>query len=517
MKPTWLLLGAAIAGVVLGLVGLLGSQAQPVTPIRFYVDPDWTGQQIGAPETPWVRLTEAAWDTINAALADSAVTVYFSAREADVDANETTTSPLSILRADQSEHRLTLDGMSQYNTDDQHPSWSEYDGDSRFHISADYPIGSGQGTKRSHVTIRGFDVVAGTGGRGGQGIYYWGGDHVVIEECRITKHPDVAHGPGIIFGYAWQADGTPENGGCTDLLIRNNVVHNTYGEGIYIGGSHNVDRPAHRNVTVEGNTIYDVAVYGGEGDAIDIKDGSSNVVIRGNTLYMTEPGAARDGIAMSSGGLIEANFIYHFGRAGITLSTYWNAHPCRDGTVVRNNIILHTGGNPQYSWDHGIIVAGSDDGDQYTNIGIHNNTVYGVQADPGGSGSGLAIRRQAVGARVINNIVYGSAGLDFDAENGCLEQHDHNLYFTPGDGAVIARYGRESFTAGQLPQLEPHSLAEDPLFVSMEPPYSPDHFRLRPASPAIGAGVALDTFTTDFYGAERGGVWDIGAVQSYTP
>jgi hypothetical protein len=514
MKRYLVLAGVVVLCAVLSMGGSLRSQGDSAPATRFYVDPDWAGEETGAPETPWVRLTEAAWDRINGTLAHNDVTIHFSAREADADTNETTTSPLSILRTDQSEHRLTLDGMSQYNTDDGRPSWSEYTGDSRFHIAADYPIGSNKGTKRSYVTVRGFDVVAGTGGRGGQGIHYWGGDHVVIEHCRITKHPDVAHGPGIIFGYAWQADGTPENGGCTDLVIRNNVVHNTYGEGIYIGGSHDVDRPAHRNVTIEGNTVYDVAVYGGEGDAIDIKDGSSNVVIRGNTLYMTEPGASRDGIAMSGGGIIEGNFIYHFGRAGITLGTYWNAHACRDGTVIRNNIIVHTGGNPQYSWDYGIIVAGSDDGDQYTNMGIYNNTICGVQTDREGGGSGLSIQRQAVGARVLNNIVYSSAGLDFDAEDGCLAEHDHNLYYTPGDGAVVARYGRARLTAAQLQEFEPNSLAEDPLFVSPQPPYSPDGFRLQAASPVIGAGVPIDLFTTDFFGVERGPVWDMGAVQT---
>ncbi len=514
MSPRPAVCTVVVLFAVLSLAGFLYGQDDPAPATRFYVDPDWTGKQTGAPETPWVRLTEAAWDSINKALAGSDVTVYFSAREADSDANEATTSPISILRTDQSTRRLTLDGMSQYNSDDADPSWKEYAGESRFHIATDYPIGSSKGTRRSYVTIRGFGVVAGTGGKGGQGIHYWGGDHVVIEHCRITKHPNVAHGPGIIFGYAWKADGTPENGGCTDLVIRNNVVHDVYGEGIYIGGSHNVDRPAHSNVTIEGNTVYDVAVYGGEGDAIDIKDGSSNVVIRGNTLYMTTPAAGRDGIAMSSGGTIEGNFIYNFGRDGISLGTYWNAHPCRDGTVVRNNIVVHTGGNPEYSWDYGIIVSGSDDrGDQYTNTGIYNNTVCGVQGDARGAGIGLAVRRQATRARVLNNIVYSSADRDFDAEEGCLAEHDHNLYYTPGDGRVVARYGRERFTAAELPGFEANSLSLDPLFVRVEPPYSPEHFGLQAASPAIGAGVPIESFTADFLGAVRGAAWDMGAVE----
>ena len=480
----------------------------------FYVDPDWLGERTGEARTPWTTLDRAAWRALDEALAGGPVAVYFSAREAGTDVNETTTAALSILRTHTSAHRLTLDGMSRYNTNDENPSWADYHGDSRFQITHDYPITTAtRSAKRNCVTIRGFSAIAGAGGRGGQGIYYWGGDHVVIEHCEVTHHAKVAHGPGILFGYAWKGDGSPDNGGCTDVAIRHNAIHGVYGEGIYVGGSHDVDRPAHSDVVIEGNTVYDVAISGGEGDAIDVKDGSTNVIVRGNTLYMTTPGAGRDGIAFSSGGIIEGNFIYNFGRSGISLSTFWNAHPVREGTVVRSNIVVNTGGNPQYSWDYGIIVSGSPDGDQYTNVGIYNNTICGVRTDRAGGGTGLEVRRHATGARVRNNLVYDSAGVDFNAGEGCLAAHDHNLYYSPGDGAIVARYGGEAHAAPRLQAFEPHSIAAEPQFVRIDAPYRPGNLRLRATSPAIGAGVAIADFGVDFFGVRRGAVWGIGAAE----
>lgn len=491
-----------------------GQPANGPATVTFYVDPDWENNATGAARSPWPRLDEAAWRTINRRLAVANVTVFLSAREAEEDEDERTTSSISVLRTDKSEHRLILDGMSKYNAGDQAPDWREYRGTSRHHITHDYPINSAtRSEKRSHVTIRGFKLVAGATGRGGQGIAWWGGDHVVIEHCEITKHEKVAHGPGIILNYAWNKDGSAENGGCTDITIRNNVVHAVYGEGIYIGGSHDADKPAHRNITIENNVIYDVAVHGGEGDAIDVKDGSTNVVIRGNTCYMTEAGAGRDGIVCASNCLIEGNFVYNFGRAGISLGTYWNAHRVRAGSVVRNNVVVNTGGNPKYSWDHGIIVSGSEDGDNYTGLGVYNNTICSVRGDREQSGVGLAISRSAKGARVVNNLVCNSAFIEFAAEEGCLDTCEHNLFFSPRADAVLVRHGRRNYTAANLTDLDPRSLGVDPLLISIEPPYAVENFRLREGSPANGAGVKLGSFELDISGKPRGDQWAIGAAQ----
>jgi len=485
----------------------------PSTRMACYVDPDWHGEAKGVADAPWTHLDRPAWRAINEELAVRDVTVYFSAREAAEDTDERTTRSVQILRTDTSAHRLALDGMSLYNANDEAPVWQANTGKRKLHITAPYPINSAtRSVKRSYVTVRGFKTLSGAKGRGGQGVAYWGGDHVVIEHCEVTHHPNVAHGPGIIFNYAWNADGSPRNGGCTGLSIRHNIVHGVYGEGIYVGGSHDVDKPAHRNVTIESNVVYDVAVYGGEGDAIDVKDGSTNVVIRGNTCYMTKPGAGRDGIVCGSNCVIEGNLIYHFGRAGISLGTYWNAHRVRDGSVVRNNIIVRTGGNPKYSWDYGIIVSGSKDGDNWTNMSLLNNTVFGVRSDRDAGGVGIEIRRFAKGAKVLNNIVSGCAGYALSAEAENLTDHCHNLYHSPRPDALLVRCDRRRFSAGTLAQFEPGSLSADPQFVSTEPSYTPANFSPRPGSPVVGAGAWSAGVTTDFFGRPRREPWDLGAV-----
>ena len=68
------------------------------------------------------------WQAINAALVKGPVTVYFSARQADLDQPQQIREFVECRRSDTGTHRLTLDGMSKYNTDDQQPAWSDYSG-----------------------------------------------------------------------------------------------------------------------------------------------------------------------------------------------------------------------------------------------------------------------------------------------------------------------------------------------------------------------------------------------------
>ena len=92
----------------------------------FYVDPDYAGGGDGTASRPWSALasspTGPEWSAVNQALADGPVIIYFSAREAGVEASEETTSEVNVLRTDKSTHRLTLDGVSQYNTNHEQPS-----------------------------------------------------------------------------------------------------------------------------------------------------------------------------------------------------------------------------------------------------------------------------------------------------------------------------------------------------------------------------------------------------------
>ena len=490
------------------LVLCVGAASQAADAAQaFYVDPDSARAGDGSAARPWACLRAAQWAAINQALSAGNVNVYFSARQADADADQATEAAINpIARTDTTTHRLTLDGMSKYNTHDAAPSWADYRGRSRFRIRARYPIGTGK-AKRNHVTVRGFRLIP----TFGQGIAYWGGDHVVLEHCEVRAE-DPTHGPGIHFGYAAQKPPKRGNGGCTDLTIRHNTVHHVFGEGIYIGGVQGQNLPGHDRVTLEYNTVHDVAVYGGEGDAIDIKDGNRHVVVRGNTLYMTRPGTSRDGIVVGGAALIERNFVYHFGRAGISLGTYWNAYANRVGAVIRNNVIVHCGGNPRYPWDYGLILSGSKTGDQFTNARIYHNTIGLIRTDRAGGSIGIEISPFARNAAVGNNLIFECAGAALRAGEGSLGRHDHTLFFS-SQPAVLVLHGRDRYIAADLHRFEAHSLSVDPRLVRTAAPFTARNFAPAPGSPAIDAGSAIVSVEEDLVGKRRpqGKGWDIGA------
>src|SRR5262249_32247828 len=131
----------------------------------FYVDPTYTGStQNGSASAPWKSLLSSdsdyttKWSTITTALASNDVIIYFSARQAGSDTVEQIVPPnggsLFVNRGCRSgtfncasgdttgAHRLTLDGMSMYNTNDATPSWASYAGTNKFKINCSNVCGS---------------------------------------------------------------------------------------------------------------------------------------------------------------------------------------------------------------------------------------------------------------------------------------------------------------------------------------------------------------------------------------
>ncbi len=289
--------------------------------------------------------------------------------------------------------------MSRYNADDRRPRWSQYDGSSRREIRSAYPISAYlPGTYQDHVTIRGFKAVAGVGGRGGQALAYWGGSHVLIENCEFMHDPAVKHGACVQFNYAWTEHGVRDNGGCSDITIRNNVIHDTFGEGIHIGGSGNTIDPstgkvclAHSHVVIDGNHICNTGIHGGEGDCIDLKDGLSNVIVRNNICHHTRGGTAT-GIWSFSPFTAEGNVVYSAAGHGVTFGTYWGSGV--SGVVIRRNLVFNNG-------KAGIEMS-SDAGKPVTSTLIEYNTVYGNR----GAGLSVGVNRDGsiTGLQVRNNI-----------------------------------------------------------------------------------------------------------------
>ena len=152
-------LGALVLVLVLGLATPAGALT------TYYVAPNSTTSHTGAAATPWTDLN-SAWGTINATLATDDVTVYFTARKATSDVNEMQAFGIDLNRTDGSTHRLTLDGMSFYNTSNSSPSWVAYSGASRFQVNSasgaaisSNNFGSGAQPQRNFITFRGFKVM----------------------------------------------------------------------------------------------------------------------------------------------------------------------------------------------------------------------------------------------------------------------------------------------------------------------------------------------------------------------
>jgi hypothetical protein len=469
----------------------------------YYVDPDVAGGGDGSAGSPWQSLAQGI-STVNTALASDNVTVYFSAREEGSDTNQTTTTNINSARTDASTNRLTLDGMSKWNTSDSSPSWSDYSGDSKYQITHNYPINIPGNTKRNYTTIRGFRCIS----TEGQAIYYWGGDHIIIEYNHCTfVTPTI--GPGIGFEYAIFGGRTCP-GSCEDITIRYNTIEACYGEGMYVGGVENqAGETGHDTILIEGNVISNPGTYGGEADCLDVKDGNTNITIRGNTCFNTTPGDGGDGIGFYGNALIEDNLVYNCGRVGINGIVFWNlALGYRNGGTIRNNIIVNCGGNPGYSWEYGIHLEGNDINDeQWQNVDIYNNTIANMNGD------GIDVDSQCSNINIHNNIIYESSGTSMVIGSGALGTHDNNIFYQSG-GGTLANYGGTTYTAGTLTNFEANSLSSDPQLIApaTTPPVD-TNFKIPTGSPAKDAGAAIGAGITDYWGVSRpqNGTWDIGA------
>jgi hypothetical protein len=465
----------------------------------FYVDPNYAGEGDGTAGKPWRALvsspTGPEWSVINQALAKGPVIVYFSARKAREDIPEETTSEVNVLRTDKSTHRLTLDGMSRYNTHDTHPSWRDYAGRCKLRIRilrGALSIGC-HGTEPQYpmhyVTVRGFEAT------GASGRVVFGGNHTVVEHMYI--HDITAVGANLMLHGSVDSDGRETFGRLTDITIRNNRIERGEGEGIYIAGNYRTKAyggwpeygNAHSDVLIEGNTIKDAGLNGGEGDGIDVKTGLRNLTIRGNTIERLHPMPDITGITCEgvfgdarSDLLIEGNRVSGAG-TGIGFGG-------QNGVTVRNNVV--------YDCAHGGISAWGDPGVRNYHVRIYNNTLYG-------NGRGIGIGG-CTDVTVENNLVVG---------NGASQAKDSYQLTTYGSTDIASDYNLFCGPEPEWPE-GPHSRALTESAVLVTNPERRD-LHLAPHSPAIdrGADLSRSGFASDLEGVLRpqGPAWDIGAYE----
>ena len=457
----------------------------------YYVDATYTGStKDGSAGRPWTNIGTTQWQTLNNNLASSDVTVYFSARTAGSDTGDSYNNNFNIYRTDTSSHRLTLDGMSYYNTDDANPSWVSYSGSAKMKIMGKYSIAIGSSDRMDNLTLRGFEV------SGPQARVKIGGNNVVAENLYIHDTSEIDPALGVNY-YVTKVNGicTVRAGHFSNIIIRNNIISNSMGEGIYIGGAEGCTDVgnSHDNILIENNTITNTGANGGQGDAIDIKDGMTNITLRGNTIRNPR-GAGAVGIAATgvhSGKqnlVIERNFISGAEASGISIGSGWGVP---NGVAIRNNIVVDNG-------SAGISISGAAQNSLIdTDVAVYNNTLYGNKA------SGISVGNFS-GVTIRNNLMFGNGILNANYQfnkwgTGQGLTSDYNLYH-PRFGMVAE--GSNSVLA--------------PSADNLVSGISGGNFTLNSGSPAIATGLNLfSSFSNDYSGASRpsSGPWSIGAYE----
>jgi hypothetical protein len=477
--------------------------------VEFYVDPTFERIGNGTARLPWRDfedgnpLQDAQWAAINNALATSDVIVYFSARQALEDLRETIIGGLGpqdavvrVRRIDTSTHRLTLDGMSMYNTNDLLGNWVPNTGVNRMRLfmtgGCCISIGWDNDTSMDYVTIRGFELT-GPGGR-----VRWGGSYSVMEYLWIH---DVS-----VLGSTFQFNPATIDGTCIpigidhDVTIRHNRLERNIGESMYIASNYNAaedsgcltppnDGDTHHDFLVEANLIIEPGFYGQEGDGIDFKAGIYDVTIRGN--YITR----LRGNGISNLGQMPAST--HLSNFLIEGNVIENAPPPYFATMTLNGL-------------KGVIVR--------------NNVLR--NCDPGSYGAIVSQARTPGvtpnGAKIqmYSNTIDGCYGAGFqDMDDAPVLRN--NLFLTPEGSPAItgAPAGIDSdfnlFTITALPATPegPDSIIWPTAEGIVVLRGVDEHLAApSPFNPAIGQGIPIPTFNVDIAGNPRTGpVWDIGA------
>jgi hypothetical protein len=239
----------------------------------------------------------------------------------------------------------------------------------------------------------------------------------------------------------------------------NRIFHN-YGEGIAMRGT---------NILVRGNTVYD-------NYSVNIYSNSQHAVIDRNFVYCTaNSGYERNGLP--AGGIILAEEYF----------PGWGARV--KYTSITNNIVAYCRSGVRYSGADSQVIGG---GLKYSTIAY--NTLYGTVE----AALGIEYESAQAGNLIADNIIWQADNRLAYIENGTGLTFKHNLW--KALPPPVAQGAGDKIGA--------------PGFAS--PALVPDAFRPGAASIAAGAAVNLDILL-DYFGAQRGPLFDIGAVQFSTP
>jgi hypothetical protein len=287
------------------------------------------------------------------------------------------------------------------------------------------------------------------------------GDHTFIESNTVYNS-GMQNQSGTMGGGGWPIQIAPwydwaTGEGSNHVIIRNNLVYNSWGEGIGPGvGTH--------NALIEGNTVHDVWSQG-----IYI-DRAADVIVRNNHIWNSNPtyyrnGQPANGIGFSN----ETNFTSHM--------------PTCHNIYIYNNLMSNNQRGISFWYDS----SNNSTRNTYYNIYIaynimHNTTVHAIRLD--------AVPQNNIQPHdcvLKNNILYrGSNQPSIGNPGGWDISHNNWVGGIPSFGHL-------------------NSFDLDPLFVNPGISHPPADFKLSSgSSPCYQAGVPLPEVTTlDYWGNER--------------
>lgn len=262
----------------------------------------------------------------------------------------------------------------------------------------------------------------------------------------------------------------------TNMVIRYNISHDIYMEGIHIRRG--------KNIQIHHNEVYSCGRGAGvKADYWSSGGENAGIIIYGDTSngYEDVSGAIYGNIVRDNGETgSDANIV-----SGLRIGAQ------DSGTMlVYNNLVY---GFDTDATTYPVQLNSTYDG----TVNVWNNTVYG-------SKSGTLLNNTTT-ATIQNNVIY-QAGAGSCFAFAASSTWDHNLYYYPS-GTLGNRTADATDVDGS-----------DPLFVSVPSgAWSNGEGMIGAGSPAIGVASDLSgSFSVDANGLSRGAVWDIGAYE-YNP
>lgn len=297
------------------------------------------------------------------------------------------------------------------------------------------------------------------------------GDHITLENNEIwnavLENTNEAKGHAG-WSSALSTNERPDGSWSTQIIIRGNTVHDSWGEGI---------TPGHAQfVTIAGNTVfntYSVNIY------LNLV---SDVTVDGNYLYATSEVYNRTDHGYPAHGISIANEQPVPGGGAFTRNV-----------TLSNNIIVGTGRGINY-WHTGLNAVENT----YADVHIFYNVVIYSRHDAIHFDPVDGSHTPPSGIFFQNNIVFnGLNGVAANIGNPAGWTITHNDW---PDSVPAVASGAEN-------------IAVDPQFHSAVIAHGTGGFTVPLTSPVVGAGIAVDTLT-DFAGNFRANPPTLGAFEA---